>query len=382
MEKKTTVFINTLPIQKDSGGIKTFLLELLEAFAEIKNPAFQYNLICTHSNKEVFASFIGRPGFSQTVVHADNTNPFKRIFFEQTKLNSLFKNETKAILLNICSVAVIKCSIPQVTIIQAALTIRGLRKTLPRKYVSVSLMHKIYYSLFLDRSLQVSKKTIAISNYMVQFLGKYKEKIVMIHEGVNTENFQNDLRSNQNVIGEPYILSLSTLYPYKNMDKVIEAFSIFQKNYSKNYKLVIAGGDPDGKQFPYLKNLAEDLGISDNVIFYGLVKHEDVPVLYKGASLFLYLSSVEFFGLPVLESMASGVPLIASNKMSIPEVTNDAGILVEPNDIENIAVQMQKILTSKELRDDLVDKGYQNIKLFSWHKTASKFEETFSVVAN
>jgi glycosyltransferase involved in cell wall biosynthesis len=382
MEKRTTVFINTLPIQKDSGGIKTFLLELLDAFAEINNPAFQYNLICTHSNKEVFASFIGKPQFSQTIVHIDNTNPFKRIFFEQVNLNRLFKKETKAILLNICSVAVIKCSIPQVTIIQAALTIRGLRKRLPKKHVSVSVMHKIYYSLFLDRSLQVSKKTIAISNYMVQFLDKYKEKIVMIHEGVNTENFQNALRLNGNVISAPYILSLSTLYPYKNMDKAIAAFHIFQKNYNKNYKLVIAGGDPDGKQLEYLKNLAESFGISSDVIFYGLVKHEDVPALYKSASLFLYLSSVEFFGLPVLEAMASGVPLIAANKMSIPEVTNDAGILVEPDDVESIAKQMQKVLTSKEIKDDLIEKGYKNIKLFSWHNTANKFEETFSAVIN
>ena len=92
---------------------------------------------------------------------------------------------------------------------------------------------------------------------------------------------------------------------------------------------------------------------------------------------FLFLSSVETFGLPVLEAMVSGVPVIASDKMSIPEVVNDAGILVNPDDAKEIADKMEYVLSSQEIKNKMIAKGKENVLLFNWDTTAEKFEKIF-----
>src|SRR5678810_412419 len=141
------IYVNTLPVYNKSGGIKTFLLELLLSFAERKNENIRYHLLCTEKNVELFERFDSYPNFEKTILKVDNINPVKRIFFEQFQLNKIFKKEEKAILLNICNVALMKCAIPQVTIIQAQQSIASLRKIIPKNYITISTFHRVYYDL-------------------------------------------------------------------------------------------------------------------------------------------------------------------------------------------------------------------------------------------
>src|SRR5215471_4874787 len=131
------VYINTLPVHARSGGIKTFLLELLHSFAESKNSLFQYYVICTRQNSELFKDFKRYNNFSELIVDVNNVKPFERIYFEQFKLNKILNKQDRAILLNICNIAIIRCRLPQVTIIQAQLSIAAVRKLLPKKYISI-----------------------------------------------------------------------------------------------------------------------------------------------------------------------------------------------------------------------------------------------------
>lgn len=379
MQAKTKIFINTLPVHNATGGMKTFLLELLHALAARNNEKFEYCLICSPSNENIFDKIILYKNFSRITVAVNSLNIFLRVYFEQFRMNKLLKGEKNAILLNICNVAVLRCSAPQVTILQAPLSIASLRKTLPEKYVFISRFHKMYYDFFVMRSLKISEKTIAVSEFMLQFLKKYKDKVAVVHEGVNLEQFIQQ-QSTRNEPTEPYILSVSTLFPYKNMNNVITAFSFFKKKGFK-HKLFIAGRDPDGKQLDILKQLAQSLGIAEDVNFIGLVPYTKVATLYKNASLFLFLSSVETFGLPVLEAMMSGVPVIASNAMSVPEIAGDAGIIVNPNDEESIAMKMEEIITNASLRNSMIEKGIDNVKRFNWNNTAEKFEKIFEDVS-
>src|SRR5678815_5449957 len=117
------IYVNTLPVYYKSGGIKTFLMELLLSFAERKNQNIRYHLLCTEKNVELFERFDAYPNFKKTILKVDSINPVKRIFFEQFQLNKTFKKNEKAILLNICNVALMKCAIPQVTIIQPQLSL-------------------------------------------------------------------------------------------------------------------------------------------------------------------------------------------------------------------------------------------------------------------
>ena len=166
------------------------------------------------------------------------------------------------------------------------------------------------------------------------------------------------------------------------MNKLIEAYSLFKKQSGLNHKLIIAGKDPDNNQLKILRSTAKEQKVEDDVIFLGWVASDKIPALYGNAALFVYLSSVEFFGLPVLEAMASNVPVIAANKMSLPEVVNDAGILVEPDNIQEVAQRMQELLTSENMRKNLIEKGKNNIKQFRWDITARKFENLFSDIAD
>src|SRR5205809_2773098 len=373
------IYINTLPITYKSGGIKTFLLKLLDSFAAQENKNFEYHLICSLHNKPIFLHYSKHCNFKLIVYDIKNAVAFKRIFFEQFRLNRFLKNQKNSILLNICNVAVIKCSIPQITIIQAPLSIHALRKTLPGKYLSLSLMHRIYYDLLVMRSIDISAKTVAVSNYMKSFLSRKQDKIEVIYEGVDTEQFQ-EKANNKSLFEKPYILAVNTLFPYKNTDKIIKAYSIFKKK-GFNHKLVIAGRDPDGKQISFLKKIARKHNVSEFVEFVGMVPHDEIPKLYQNAILFIFLSSVETFGLPILEAMSSGIPVIASNKMSIPEVVGNAGILVNPDDINDIATRIEDVATCTGLRKKMIADGNENIKLFDWNATAQKFVTLFVEVA-
>lgn len=379
MSLPLTVYINTLPVNHKSGGIKTFLLELLYAFATT-NSGISYCLICSSSNAVIFERLNHAANFITAIVDIDNNNPVKRIYFEQFKLNRFLDKNKHALLLNICNIAVMNCPLPQVTIVQAQMSIKALRKTLPPHFITISRFHKLYYDLMLQPSLNRSAVTVCISAFMKPFLQAPDHKKVVIHEGVNLSDFQTRESCSNWIPDQPYILSLSTLFPHKNIDKLIRAFAILKRNTNLPHKLLIAGKDPNGKQLDFLKAIAESEKIETEVIFAGWVKLEEVPVLYRRASLFMYISSVEFFGLPVLEAMACDVPVIAGNKMSIPEVVNDAGILTEPTDIETIASQMQQVLTDETLRSKLIENGKRNIGAFKWETTALKFEQVFRQV--
>lgn len=376
-----TIYINTLPVNEKSSGIRKFLLELLNAFAERGTSSITYCIICCANNKRLFNDFNKFKNFMFLEVDVNNSSPIKRIYFEQFKLNKILNQKKDGVLLNICNIAMFFCAMPQVVIIQKHVGIKKLRKILPKKYKHISLMHIVYYDMLLERSIRFSKKTIAISNYMVDFLRDYKDKIEVIYEGVNLDTFNPGiLRDAKPVYDFPYIFSLSTLFPHKNMDKLIEAFAIFKKKNGNEYKLVIAGNDPDGNQTVKLKEIAAQLNLQDDVIFTGWLPDEKIPALYKNASLFVFLSGMEFFGLPVLEAMACKVPVISSNKMSLPEVVNDGGILVEPDDIETISKLMDELCHNTEKRNTLIEKGLANTSAFKWSTTAEKFEKVFEKI--
>lgn len=117
-----------------------------------------------------------------------------------------------------------------------------------------------------------------------------------------------------------------------------------------------------------------------DVLFAGFVPDEDLPAIYKGADLFVYLSKCEGFGLPILEAMASGVPVVCSDRASLPGIVADAAVLVNPDNIDKVADAVYEVLTSERLRVDLKEKGIERAKLFSWDKTAQQTLEIYRQV--
>lgn len=176
-------------------------------------------------------------------------------------------------------------------------------------------------------------------------------------------------------IDREYILYIGGISPRKNIGAIIDAFHLCQKKLSKNYCLVIGGAH--GRSYDRLRLRCETLGLADDVLFPGYIPLEELPIFYNGASLFVYPSLYEGFGLPPLEAMACGVPTICSNVTSIPEVVGDAALLVDPHDIDGLAEKITLVLETPSTYATMIHQGLKQAKQYSWEKTTKKTMEIY-----
>lgn len=174
-------------------------------------------------------------------------------------------------------------------------------------------------------------------------------------------------------INQPYILYVGSFDARKNLLGLLNAFSKLRQHLPA-WKLVIVGARK-WKSTPVFE-VVQRLQLEEYVHFTGFVEEADLPALYNGADLFVFPSLYEGFGLPVLEAMACGIPVVTSNTSSLPEVAGDAALLVDPMDVEAIAAAMQQVLSDPGLAAELRRRGLEQASKFSWERTA---RETLAV---
>lgn len=220
---------------------------------------------------------------------------------------------------------------------------------------------------------------------IVRYLGVERQRIVVIPDGVENR-FQSvgdpvRLEAMRQKYGIPreYILFVGVLEPRKNIPILLQAFSLLlAEKLDQGLKLVIAGGS--GWGVAEISKAVQSLGLQDHVVFPGFIDEEDLPDLYRGARLFVYPSLYEGFGLPILEAMGCGVPVIASNTSSMPEVAGGAALLVDPLDSEALASAMASVLIDEEMKETLQRKGMARASHFSWETTARKTLESYQAL--
>jgi glycosyltransferase involved in cell wall biosynthesis len=171
-------------------------------------------------------------------------------------------------------------------------------------------------------------------------------------------------------IRRPYILAVGNLQPRKNLLRLIEAFAQLITERRIPHQLVLAGKAKWRESD--IHRTVRRLGIEDRIVFTGRVPDEDLACLLNGAELFVYPSLYEGFGLPVLEAMACGTPVVTSNCTSIPEVAGDAALLVDPYRVDELADAIHHVLSDESLRARLREKGLARSQMFSWRQTARK----------
>ncbi|KKQ78830.1 MAG: Glycosyl transferase group 1 [Parcubacteria group bacterium GW2011_GWC2_38_7] len=252
-------------------------------------------------------------------------------------------------------------------------------------------LKRILYSKMTTYSVKKACRIIAVSQSTKNDLVKYyrikPEKITVICHGYNRDLFKEKFslevikktKDKYGLADKNYILYVGELQPRKNITTLIKAFNSVKDSITK-YHLVIVGRK--GWYYEDIFKHVENYKLHDRIIFTGYVPEKDLPVLMNQAKVFVYPSLYEGFGLPVIEAMACGAPVITSNVSSLPEVAGDAAILVDPYNVDDIANAIYNVINDKELRESLIYKGLKRAKEFSWEKAAKETLEVFEEVYN
>jgi glycosyltransferase involved in cell wall biosynthesis len=249
------------------------------------------------------------------------------------------------------------------------------------------LLDRLYLDLATRYNARAARRVIAVSQAtqddLVQHYGLEPGKITVVYSGwdermqpVEDETTIERVKARYGIRGE-YVLYVGTLQPRKNLGRLLEAYGLLRKQAQRGGApgLVIAGRK--GWLYDPIFQQVERLGLESEVVFPGYVTQEDLPALLSGARLFVFPSLYEGFGLPVLEAMACGTPVVCSNVSSLPEVAGDAALLVDPLDVKGMAEAMNRLLQDEGLRTELVERGYRQVRRFSWDRCA---RETLAVL--
>jgi glycosyltransferase involved in cell wall biosynthesis len=222
-----------------------------------------------------------------------------------------------------------------------------------------------------DRIITVSHNT---RKDLLTLFDTDEDKIRVIYEGVSSDyhpirdpDLLERLRRKY-ALPEKFILFVGTIEPRKNLVRLLEAFNKFKKNKSAAYRLVIAGGK--GWLYDDVFETVEKLELQQDVIFTGYIPESELPLMYNLSDLFIYPSLYEGFGLPLLEAMACGIPVISSRVSSVPEVAGNAALLIDPYDSDELTEAMSCVLEDRQVKERMIENGLMQTKEFTWEKTA------------
>jgi glycosyltransferase involved in cell wall biosynthesis len=214
---------------------------------------------------------------------------------------------------------------------------------------------------------------------LVRYYEIAEDKIVVVYPGrdetlspVHDEALLAAARARCDISG-PYLLYVGTLHPRKNLVRLVQAFAALlgedrARSVDPDLRLVLAG--QMGWLHGEITAQVRKLGLENRVLLAGYVPDADLPALLSGALAFVFPSLYEGFGLPILEAMACGTPVICSNTSSLPEVAGDAALLVDPLDVDALARGILQVVVNEERRSDLTEKGFRQAQLFSWQRCA------------
>jgi glycosyltransferase involved in cell wall biosynthesis len=340
------------------GGTEIYLRSLLAALAEIDS----VNRYFVFTNRETGADLVPRQSnFTQVPQSVRASFRPGRLLWEQTALPIATARMGLDVLFNPGFTAPILCGCPQVTVFH-------------------DLQHKRYpeyfrwfdlpaWTFFLYWSAKVSSLVLADSEATAADLYRFYRLpsgcVRTVPLGVANDFFELAARRKP----EPFLLAVSTLHPHKNLDGLLRAFAEFRK-YRPEFRLIVTG--IHGFFTKELKALRDQLSLADSVEFPGWIPRDELHNLYARAWAFFYPSKFEGFGLPLLESMASGVPTACSSIEPLASIADGAALQFDPQDPHAIAETMERIVTDEGLRVRLAETGPRRAAQFTWRETARR----------
>ena len=357
--------IDSRSINLHSGsGIGTYTTNLVSNL--INDKSIDFNLIWTGENKE---------NFIKNNTKLFNTSGRHGGFYETYYIPNLMTSE-KVDLYHIPQNGI---GFPFDWNLNVVVTIHDL---IP--YIMPETVGKGYLNRFLrdmPNIISSSRGILTVSEYskkdILRFFPSYPEDHIYVTP-LATNNYFKPLPKDESrlyikenyKINDPFLLYIGGFSSRKNVRNLILAFKDIEKDLKVPHKLLLCGSLKD--EGDALKDLVYSLGLQDKVLFTGFISDELLPVFYSAADAFVYPSLYEGFGLPPLEAMSCKTPVITSNTTSIPEVTGDSALLINPHDINDLSESIRKLVNDDDLKLELAEKGYKRSLQFSWKQTAEK----------
>jgi glycosyltransferase involved in cell wall biosynthesis len=232
-------------------------------------------------------------------------------------------------------------------------------------------------------SVKNAAKVITISQSSKDDIIKYykvkAQNIKVVHLGLKELSMTTVSKDLQEFgVNKKYILFVGTLQPRKNIVSLIKAFSLLPQELKDSHQLVIIG--KKGWLYEDILKAPSTWGVEDKVLFLDYISDNDLPQFYKKAEVFVLPSLYEGFGLPILEAMRFGCPVITSNVSSLPEAGGNAALYFDPENIEDIESTIEKVLTDDKVRESMIEKGHEHYKKFTWEKAAKEVLEVLEEV--
>lgn len=353
-----------------SAGISRYILNLLRNLANA-TPDFDLHAFTTEpqASKEL-------SGLTIRSTLLPTHHPIGRILWEQTQFPwQLLRNFE--LLHSLAYVSPLFIRVP------AIVTVYDLSFFLYPAYFRP--LHRLYLRLGTRRALRQANRVIAISHStkrdLVHLLNVPAEKIDVIPPGVEAHFFANGSSapaqgaSLPRPLDDPYVLFVGTREPRKNIPTLIRAFAQAKRAARLPHRLVLVGGR--GWLDEPITRAIRDTASEGDIIFPGFVSHKDLPQWYRCADAFVYPSQYEGFGMPVLEALAAGVPVITSNVSALPESAGDAALLIDPRNPDEIADALVRVLTDGALCQELRRRGPQWARTFTWARAAEQTAQCY-----
>ncbi len=369
MTGESRVGINGTLVHKDPSGLGVYSQELLLELLATRSP---FDFIVYTSSERLIQSFPGKVIPATPLTSPDRRFPgnILRILWQQTVLPLSLRKQRASLVYS---------PVPEGIFYPHLRQIITIHDVIPLKYPELYPKQKYHFYYTVPILLRHSQAVICDSestkNDVMTYYRVQEERIRVIHPGFNAEQFYPRPKGivRQRFGLSRYLLYVGDMRPYKNLERALEAFASLNLG---DIRFVIAG-KKDRRFYPRIADKAAELSLGDKVVFLGYVAEEDLPHLYSEAEALVHGSLYEGFGLPPLEAMACDCPVIASNVASLPEVCGNAAYYVNPCDVDGIAKGISQVLTHADLRNTLIERGRERVRLFSWKKTVEQLLMVF-----
>lgn len=372
------IAVNTrLLLSNRLEGIGWFTFETLRRIVR-DHPEHQFFFLF---DRKYSPEFIFGPNVTPVVLAPQSRHPFLWYIWFEFSVNRFLRKNSIDLFISPDGYLPLKSKVPSISVIHDI--------NFAHFPQGVPLLTARYYNHFFPKFAHKANHIVTVSEYsktdIVSAYSVSPEKITVAYNGANIE-FQPlnttqvaEVRS-ELTGGSPYFVFVGAFSPRKNVAGLLMAFDQFRMQHADSFKLVLVGE----RMFKTseMERVYKSMAFKEDVVFTGRLNVDKLKLVVGAATGLVFVPFFEGFGIPLVEAMRCNIPIVSSNKTSMPEVTGDAALLVDPHNIKDIASAMVHLVETEGLAGELIIKGAERAKLFSWDNTAKKLWEAVEIVAN